>query len=127
MYNATVDLSFIKEYDDVLREMISLKNSHAMTKITHFTITDKLEPMKTKVHPYEQGGPDMMVGCDHDGNRVAIELIEDAMDAKRYRWLRANAKEIVFRHPEGVTCFGSIDDKSEELDSAVDAAMVDNP
>lgn len=82
--------------------------------------------MKTKAHPFEHGGPDMMVGCDHDGNPVEIELIHgDAMDAKRYRWLRANAKEIVFRHPEGATCFGSVDDKPEELDSAVDAAMDD--
>lgn len=44
-------------------------------------------------------------------------------DAARYRWLRSNAKEIVFGKPEIVTCYGSIDDKPESLDAAVDAAM----
>lgn len=78
----------------------------------------------------------MVSGFDADGNRVAFEFIDDEetlkdllhyhmADAARYRWLRANAKEIVFGAPENVTCYGSIDDKPEELDAAVDAAMKD--
>lgn len=44
-------------------------------------------------------------------------------DAARYRWLKANAKEIVFRSGQDVICFGSFDDKEEELDAAIDSAM----
>ena len=98
--------------------------------------------MKTKVHPFEQVGPDMMVGCDHEGNRVAIEVFntesdfvvdeeisadlehyrksQDFKDAKRYRWLRANAKEIVFG---GLFAYMAAYDKGKELDEAVDASM----
>ena len=80
----------------------------------------------TKVHPWDQRGPNMFVGFDHDGNRVAIEVIDDGFEiaeAARYNWLRANAKEIVFRIGNVVTVYGSIDDKPEQLDAAVDAAM----
>jgi hypothetical protein len=80
--------------------------------------------MRTITHPFEQAGPNMVVGFDADGKRVALEIIDDdSDDAARYRWLRANAKEIVFRAHEIVTCYGSSFDDKEELDAAVDAAM----
>mgnify|MGYP001595558009 FL=1 len=46
-------------------------------------------------------------------------------DAERYRWLRDNAKDIVFKGKHGdAHVYGSIDDKADDLDTAIDAVMV---
>ena len=90
--------------------------------------------MRTVTHPLEQAGPNMVIGFDSDGKQVAIEIIDDEgtlkdllhyhmADAARYRWLRSNAREIVFGRGNDTVCFGAFDDKKEDLDSAVDAAM----
>lgn len=91
--------------------------------------------MRTVKHPWEERGPNMFAGFDADGNRIALDFVDDdnktlkdilhyhMADAARYRWLRANAKEIVFGATDKVTCYGSIDDNPESLDVAIDAAM----
>ena len=72
----------------------------------------------------EQNGS-LIKAIDFHGDQETLkDLLHYHMaDAARYRWLRANAKEIVFGKPENVTCYGSVDDKPESLDVAVDAAM----
>jgi hypothetical protein len=49
---------------------------------------------------------------------------QDKKDAERYRWLRANALEIVFNYGHGESmCYAPSYEKPEELDASVDAAM----
>lgn len=59
--------------------------------------------------------------------RAALDAIgeHDALvqNAARYRFLRRNAREIVFGYDEAVTCYSGLDDPHGELDAAVDAAI----
>lgn len=53
---------------------------------------------------------------------------DQRVDAERYRWLRAHAKEIIFRRGEDpIVCYDPTYDKPDDLDAAIDGELEKDP